>query len=1386
MAKHDPTPTPRRAVLLFADAPYTTDEERVVFKYMDRRGPLTIKSGTIFTEYVVVVLLHNPETLKQASGAMRCRREATELRILKHVLNTALEHAQLSEKSSTPCLGQRALVLTYGPDVHMRPTTTAVELLDSLRLLGCELIERVEIYRRFSCQTVQYLTSDEPERMLSEALLGNTALRTYDDVRREAMETIYGEWSLWPMEAHTWLLDEDPDDAYATNRDPVARLVLLPASHAVTSVAAQTATDGRGWLFGGNIIASHAISVRWPCAWVTGRHLTPNVTQGLCHIYADISIPGQQLECLRRQRGLLLAGKPLAALVGIYASTPCSREAAELLPRHRQLCEGVAAQAHVLNGCRVPIVGGFVKTLSTDYWLACVRHPLVYACTLAIAPHNATVTTRFGSGQLVVCLGAFDPAPRADAPPYDYADSSLALNRAIQALEIMADTIGSPAISSHTRSCNADLSVCGHLLALLGPSGGATLYMSALPEVVRRGLVQRHRNRCMWVTERFLSVQSPAIFIVLKNSTTLTRTGVVERPISVLIKSAQLARCPVAVLGVTTRRGSGLRIVDDIDAPVDPTDARVAEGLRAALVVRVGESGDGWHIDEDTDNDNEETYGDNIPQAIHDHITVNPWLDSSTMSAAATQDDINGTSTDMELDDTIDWELFPLPSVVSQLLSHPTVSSKEFFVHHVDRCGNGLVAQQPGVGPFDLPLSDYALVMESALWPRVMDNETSAQDEAATISCGESWWRATTQSNFLSRATAPASTVLNFEGHVMTIGEQAYKSILNPTAGAKLAITEALTNMMFGPRAPLCDVTVTAAVTWDIGTTGALKTLEATLFGCKEFARELGVGFVVTSAARSTRAPVSHNDEVRSPGLHSVVVSARCRVRNDQRVTPVLRCTGGALVHLSVTGDNWLTGSTFAHTLTVTAGTVNEPDAATVHALYDAIQDLVSSGAIVAGHDVSDGGVLACAMEMAIAGNRGLTIQLPSHVNPVATLVSEAPGAVVEASDSGLDLIRRVCVTHGLYARPLGIVGEFGDDRMVTISHGGRVLFKQTVSSVRSTWRSFAREQYEHFRRELEGGELYVDDYGNGEIYIQPHVRAQLVARYVQPPAILDARFQVAVIYPPGDGDGSCGETPLLSAFSNAGFVTYRVCLTEIMHESALDAFIGIAISGDTGYKDSVTGARCLAFYCAQAPTLKNALWRFLLRPRTFSLGCGELGFEVLKSLRAVGEPHAKLGTPEGIPALDVGLDLEMNASAMYESRWLSVHIPENSVSIMLRPLAGSVLPCWVQGTHLGLHYNRDLIEYDLRNAGAVACTFHGRSADESQYARQYPRNPTVNSTTAGICSTDGRHLATLFNPALTFHMWQWQHVPESCEDLITSPWSIPFFHMHLWCGAVG
>lgn len=226
-----------------------------------------------------------------------------------------------------------------------------------------------------------------------------------------------------------------------------------------------------------------------------------------------------------------------------------------------------------------------------------------------------------------------------------------------------------------------------------------------------------------------------------------------------------------------------------------------------------------------------------------------------------------------------------------------------------------------------------------------------------------------------------------------------------------------------------------------------------------------------------------------------------------------------------------------------------------------------------------------------------------------------------------------------------------------------------------------------------------------------------------------------------------------------------------------------MTVSGTTGFQMGYVGSRGLVQSLINNPHTRENISSFLNRKDTFSLCCGELGFEFLSAFKAL--EHPSTGGDDDLTDVSFQsrhFDLEETASQLHESLWLSFYVPINTRSLMLSPLRGTTFPCWINGTHLGVRFLSDGLEYSMETRGMVSLFFQGPRTGSGHHARHYPRNPSGNSPVAGLCSLNGRHLALLCDPSLAFYPWQWQHIPRKLQGLKTSPWAVMFHSMFLHC----
>ncbi|KAG9508654.1 Phosphoribosylformylglycinamidine synthase [Fragariocoptes setiger] len=316
-------------------------------------------------------------------------------------------------------------------------------------------------------------------------------------------------------------------------------------------------------------------------------------------------------------------------------------------------------------------------------------------------------------------------------------------------------------------------------------------------------------------------------------------------------------------------------------------------------------------------------------------------------------------------------------ALVERVLRVPAVASKRWLTVKVDRCVTGLIAQQQCVGPWHTPVADYACV---------------------------------------------ALTHFDVRGACTAIGEQPIKGLARngPRANAHMSVAEAITNMMFCCVSAMRDIKCSANWMWaaKLEPEGA-KLVDTCAAMCALMSR-LGIAVDGGKDSLSMSAsvpPAEQNDGrgeageqaadqasaelVKAPG--TLVVSAYAPVPDIRlKVTPVMHCVPGKshllLVDLCTARSSHtraakmgggvaspkkgrLGGSALLQSLGEVGEHLDAPEIDEPHVLvraFQLIQTLIAQGICTAGHDVSDGGLLVCLIEMALATDCGLRVAIPS------------------------------------------------------------------------------------------------------------------------------------------------------------------------------------------------------------------------------------------------------------------------------------------------------------------------------------------------------------------------------------------------------------------------
>jgi phosphoribosylformylglycinamidine synthase len=645
------------------------------------------------------------------------------------------------------------------------------------------------------------------------------------------------------------------------------------------------------------------------------------------------------------------------------------------------------------------------------------------------------------------------------------------------------------------------------------------------------------------------------------------------------------------------------------------------------------------------------------------------------------------------------------------VLRLPSVGSKGFLVRKVDRAVTGLIAQQQCCGPLQLPVSDVAVVA---------------------------------QSHF------------GLTGAAIAIGEQPIKMLIDEKAGARMAVGEMLTNMVSARISSLEHIKCSVNWMWAAKLPGEGARIYDAATAMAELMTTLGIAADGGKDSISMAAKVG-SETVKSPG--EVVISGYATVPDiSRKATPDIKRPGESkLVFIDLAeGRNRLGGSALAQAF----GQIGDesPDVDNpllLMSAFNAVQRMLDDNLVLACHDRSDGGLITTLIEMAMACNCGISVQLIDKEEVIPQLFCEELGLVIECLAVDEKLVRGILDEYGV---PFVILGNTERERQVIVHHGSTIALNIGTAELLSWWEATSDRLEEEQMNPVLAGEQAQYHNHSGLRYrltFEPGAR---------PPEILNRtdKPRVAIIRE----EGSNADREMASAFFWAGFEPWDIAMTDLAEERiALDKFRGVVFVGGFAYADVLDSAKGWAGIIRFNPKLHEMFHRFFNRPDTFSLaicnGCQLMAFLGILPWQGIPENEQ----PRFI----------RNTSGRFESQWGMVRISE-SPSIMLKGMAGSVLGIWTDHGEGRLHCPNPGI---LSNAQQQGLTPVAYVDNEWTPTEKYRFNP--NGSPLGImsfCSPDGRHLAMMPHPERSFLLWQWPWIPEEWK---TGKWQSDVGAHHLW-----
>lgn len=639
---------------------------------------------------------------------------------------------------------------------------------------------------------------------------------------------------------------------------------------------------------------------------------------------------------------------------------------------------------------------------------------------------------------------------------------------------------------------------------------------------------------------------------------------------------------------------------------------------------------------------------------------------------------------------------------LEQLLQLEAVACKDWLTNKVDRCVGGRVAKQQCAGPLQLPLNN----------------------------CG-----------------VMALDFKGKEGIATSIGHSPISGLINPVAGSRNSIGEALTNLVWAPlKDGLQSVSLSANWMWPCRNPGEDARLYEAVKAISEFSIDLGINVPTGKDSLSMKQKYK-DEEVISPG--TVVISAAGNCNDITKVIePVLQKDGGDIYYINLSKDNFkLGGSSFGQVVNAIgddAPTIT--DAAYFKTAFNTLQQLITAGDIVAGHDIGSGGLITTLLEMCFADtNLGAELNLTTlgETDIIKVLFAENIGLVIQSKD---DNAPKTLQEAGVEIHNIGRATTAGE---LKIKNQG-IEIGLNVASLRDTWfktsyllddkqtaNGLAKDRYENYKTQplvYSFPENYLTNVTSSDFSKKNSIEKPKAA-------ILREK-------------GSNSEREMANAMYLAGFDVKDVHMTDLIsgRETLKDIqFLG-AVGGFSN-SDVLGSAKGWAGAIKYNERANKIINDFFARPDTLSVGICN-GCQLFMELDLINPDHETHGR------------LTYNDSGKHESNFTSVKIQKNN-SVMLSSLEGTTLGVWISHGEgkFSLPHSKD--QYNI----VAKYGYEG-----------YPANPNGSDfNTAMLCDKTGRHLVTMPHIERSIFPWNWAYYPKDRQTDKISPWLEAFVNAKEW-----
>ena len=641
--------------------------------------------------------------------------------------------------------------------------------------------------------------------------------------------------------------------------------------------------------------------------------------------------------------------------------------------------------------------------------------------------------------------------------------------------------------------------------------------------------------------------------------------------------------------------------------------------------------------------------------------------------------------------EALSYQRSDLISYIQSVLQLEAVACKDWLTNKVDRCVTGRVAQQQCVGELQLPLSNCGVI---------------------------------------------ALDYVGKKGVATSIGHAPVSGLIDPRKGSTNAIAESLTNLVWAPlEKGLSSVSLSANWMWPCNNPGEDARLYAAVEACSDFAIAIGINIPTGKDSLSMKQKYPEGD-VLAPGTVIISTVGTCSDIN-KIITPVATPEGGDIYYIDFSKDAFdLGGSSFAQSIAAIGDkTPGVKDPIYFKKAFNAMQLLIHSGSITAGHDIGSGGLITSLLEMCFPSHyvgMRLDLSVLEEADTVRCLFSEKVAIVVQSKED----LETVLSKEGVQAVRIGTVLQ---EEILDVNG-----LELSIPEMRQLWMQTSTElEKQQTKKELAAVRA-------NRIVQQPLSFSFPQTFDGKRPMPKKTKIKAAVLRE----KGSNSEREMAYVMDLCGFDVRDVHMTDLIEgrETLEDIQFLVAVGGFSN-SDVLGSAKGWAGSIKYNPKAQKAVTDFFNRPDTLSLGVCN-GCQLFIELGLLTPNH------------DEKPKMLHNDSGKFECIFSAIDI-QPSPSLMLKGLEGSRLGIW------SAHGEGKFSFPKAKSTYHIPATY--------QYD-QYPGNPNGSDFNAAmLCSEDGRHLVMMPHLERSTFPWNWGYYPKERSEDVVSPWTVAFQNAHNW-----